>query len=80
MAYVEHDHAQGLAEADVPIRVINADLWPTDVAGNQALADFEATIYAGRGHFLMQESAEELTGSMIEHALEILAAEPAQDG
>ena len=52
----------------------------TDVAGKQELADFEATIFEGRGHFLMQEAAEELTGSIIDHALEILAAEPARDG
>ena len=79
-AYVEYDHSQALADAEVPIRAINADLWPTDVAGNQELADFEATIFEGRGHFLMQEAAEELTGSIIDHALEILAAEPARDG
>ena len=50
------------------------------LAGNQELADFEATIFEGRGHFLMQEAAEELTGSIIDHALEILATEPARDG
>jgi len=79
-AYVDYDHAQALADAEVPIRVINADLWPTDVAGNQELADFEATIFAGRGHFLMQEAAEELTDSITEDALEILAAESTRNG
>lgn len=47
-----YDPAAALAEIAAPIRNINADRWPTNVAGNRSLhADYDATIMPGRGHF-----------------------------
>jgi pimeloyl-ACP methyl ester carboxylesterase len=48
-----------LKETGVPIRSINADMWPTDVEGNQKHAlSFEAEIMEGYGHFLHMEDPE----------------------
>ncbi len=74
-AYVAYDLEQGFVDAGVPIRAINADLWPTDETGNQELADFEAMILEGYGHFLMQEAPDELTAAIIDTALAIVAVE-----
>jgi len=76
-AYVAFDLAGALAAAGVPIRSINADLWPTNLEGNRALADFDVVILKGYGHFLMQEAPEELARAMVETAAAIAAAHPA---
>jgi pimeloyl-ACP methyl ester carboxylesterase len=73
-AYVDYDLAQAFADTKVPIRAINADLWPTDVAGNQELADFETILFEGHGHFLMQEAAEDLNKAILETSREILSS------
>lgn len=74
-AYVEYDWPRGFSEAGVPIRSINSDMWPTDLEGNRQVADYDATILEGRGHFLMQEAPDELAAALIDTALEIAAAE-----
>lgn len=71
--HVAFDLGQAFAEAGVPIRAINADLWPTDVAGNRQLADFGLVLLEGHGHFLMQEAPGELAGALADVALEIVA-------
>jgi len=44
----------------VPLKSVNADLWPTNVEGNKKLVpSYEAAIMKGRGHFLMLESPDE---------------------
>ncbi len=73
-AYVAFDLAEAFAAARVPIRSINSDLWPTNLEGNRALADFDAVILKGHGHFLMQEAPEELARAMVETAAAIAAA------
>jgi pimeloyl-ACP methyl ester carboxylesterase len=73
-AYVAFDLAGAFAAAGVPIRAINADLWPTNLEGNRALADFDAMILKGYGHFLMQEAPEELARAMVETAAAIATA------
>jgi len=51
-----HNPAEVLKEVRVPIRCINADLFPTDVEGNQSVAASFATKYMpGHGHFLHLE-------------------------
>lgn len=64
--YVAYDLASALQNADVPIRCVNADKWPTNAEANRKYADFEATILPGYGHFLMQEAPEELNLALIE--------------
>ncbi len=74
-AYVEYDWPRGFAQAGVPIRSINADLWPTDLEGNRQVADYDLTVLPGYGHFLMQEAPDELTNALIATARNIDAAE-----
>jgi len=64
--YVEYDLAAALQGAGVPIRCVNADLWPTNVEANRKHADFDAVILPGYGHFLMQEAPDELNLALIE--------------
>jgi pimeloyl-ACP methyl ester carboxylesterase len=72
--YVAYDLAAALQLADVPIRAVNADKWPTNVTANRKYADFDAVILEGYGHFLMQEAPDELNDALIE-AVTGLAAE-----
>jgi pimeloyl-ACP methyl ester carboxylesterase len=54
----------------VPLKSVNADLWPTNVEGNKKLVpSYEMALMKGRGHFLMLESPDEfntLLGRMVE--------------
>jgi len=72
-AYVQFDRRTAFSGAGVPIRAINTDMWPTDVEGNRALADFELTLLEGHGHFLMQEVPDELNQVLVDTALDIVA-------
>lgn len=71
-AYAAFDQAAGFTQANVPIRAINVDLWPTNVGGNQQLADFDLVLMEGYGHFLMQEAPDELNLAMIDTTLTIV--------
>ena len=64
--YAAYDLAAALQAAQVPIRSINADKWPTNVTVNQKYADFEVVVLNGFGHFLMQEAPTELNDALIE--------------
>jgi len=64
--YAAYDLAAALRAAGVPVRVINADKWPTNVSGNRQYADFDAVILEGYGHFLMQEAPAELNAALSE--------------
>lgn len=64
--YAAYDVAAALQTAGVPVRVINADKWPTNVKGNREYADFDAAIIEGHGHFLMQEAPAELNAALTE--------------
>jgi pimeloyl-ACP methyl ester carboxylesterase len=75
-SYVEFDMKSAFGRAGVPIRALNSDLWPTDVEGNRAVADFDAVILKGYGHFLMQEAPEELARAMVETADAIATTPP----
>ena len=66
-----YDMVAAVEALDVPIRSINADMWPTDIEGNQAIhADYDAVIIAGVGHFLMMEDP-----TAFNHALQGIVAE-----
>ncbi|MFA5085921.1 MAG: alpha/beta hydrolase, partial [Candidatus Omnitrophota bacterium] len=44
----------------VPLKSINADLWPTNVEGNKKLVpSYEMALMKGRGHFIMLEAPDE---------------------
>ncbi len=61
---------KGLA---VPLKSVNADLWPTNVDGNKKLVpSYEMVLMKGRGHFIMLEDPDEfnmLLERMINHIL-----------
>jgi pimeloyl-ACP methyl ester carboxylesterase len=71
-AYAAFDLQAAFSEANVPIRAINADLWPTNSEGNRQLADFDVVVMEGYGHFLMQEVPEALGQSMIDATLALV--------
>jgi pimeloyl-ACP methyl ester carboxylesterase len=59
-AFGGYDLAAAFRAAGVPIRAINGDLWPTDVAANRAVTpDFDAVIMKNAGHYPMLERPEE---------------------
>jgi pimeloyl-ACP methyl ester carboxylesterase len=64
--YVTFDLASAMQSAGVPVRCINADLWPTNTEANRKYADFDVVILPGVGHFLMQEAPDELNDALIE--------------
>jgi pimeloyl-ACP methyl ester carboxylesterase len=57
----------------VPLKSINADLWPVNVEGNKKLVPlYEMALMKGRGHFIMLEAPNEfnvLLDRMISHIL-----------
>jgi pimeloyl-ACP methyl ester carboxylesterase len=57
--YADYDHALAMRSAGVPIRAVNATLWPTAPEVNRKYADFDAVLMEDVGHFLMQEAPEE---------------------
>jgi pimeloyl-ACP methyl ester carboxylesterase len=57
-SFSDYDLAAAMAAAGVPIRAVNAPLWPTDVEANRRHADFDAVVMEDVGHFLMQEEPQ----------------------
>jgi pimeloyl-ACP methyl ester carboxylesterase len=57
--FADYDRAQAMQSAGVPIRAVNATLWPTAPEVNRKYADFDAVLMEDVGHFLMQETPEE---------------------
>jgi pimeloyl-ACP methyl ester carboxylesterase len=64
-----YDFNQSARSAGVPIRVINGDLWPTNIEANRTIVpDFDAVIMASAGHYPMLERPDEfnrLLGELI---------------
>lgn len=59
--FTGYDMAGAMQKVRVPIRSVNADLYPTDIEGNRRYAPgFDAAIINGAGHFLMLERPEDL--------------------
>ena len=57
--FLRHDCRSVLKEVRLPIRGINADMFPTDLEGNRRVAEsFEVEIMPGYGHFLHMENPE----------------------
>jgi pimeloyl-ACP methyl ester carboxylesterase len=73
--FVEVDMTAMFAGATVPIRAVNADLWPTNVEANRRHHDdFDAVIVEGTGHFLMMERPEAFNPVLAEVLLGVAHA------
>lgn len=69
-AYKRHDLKPALKEITVPIRAINSDLLPTDIAILQQYNQvFRVVNYSGAGHLIIWEDPDELN----RHLSEVLA-------
>ncbi|MCP4661140.1 MAG: alpha/beta hydrolase, partial [bacterium] len=65
--FESYDMAAQMQAVRVPIRGLNADLWPTNVEGNRKYAPgYDAVIMEGTGHFLMLERPEEFNQHLAE--------------
>jgi pimeloyl-ACP methyl ester carboxylesterase len=65
--------AKELAEMDVPIRCVNADLWPMNIEGNRKyIKSYGVKIIKGAGHFVMLERPEEFNKLLEESIEEII--------
>jgi pimeloyl-ACP methyl ester carboxylesterase len=59
------DLAAAARAADVPLRAINGDLWPTATEGNRAIAPgFDAVIMTDAGHYPMLERPDEFNRNL----------------
>lgn len=66
-AVFSYDAAPGLREVKVPIRAINADRVPTDIAANRKYApQFDVMIIKGTGHYPMLEDPERFNQMLAE--------------
>jgi pimeloyl-ACP methyl ester carboxylesterase len=72
---MDYDPLPALAEIKAPIRSINADLWPTNVEGNQRHAkSFKVSFMPGHGHFLHLEDPEAFNKLLAQTIDEIVKA------
>ena len=63
---------QGLS---VPLKSVNADLWPTNVDGNKKLVpSYEMELMKGHGHFIMLEAPDEFN-ALLEKMINRIIAE-----
>ena len=70
----DYDTAAALAAVQVPVRAINAAVYPTNLEANRSLAaDFDVRILEGVGHFPMLVIPEELNRHLLETLAEITA-------
>jgi len=61
------DAVSALKEMRLPIRAINADNFPTNVPGNDSLAEsFKVTLMPGLGHFVHMEDPENFNSLLRE--------------
>jgi len=62
-----------IKDLKVPLKSVNADLWPTNVEGNKKLVlSYEMALMKGHGHFIMLEAPDEfnmLLDRMVSHIL-----------
>lgn len=77
LSAIEHvrryDQAEGLAAVKVPVRLINGDLWNTDVeAARRYRPDLKLAVMSGVGHFIMVEKPDEFN-RLLERTVRKLA-------
>jgi pimeloyl-ACP methyl ester carboxylesterase len=69
LAMAGYEPAASARRLQVPLRAINGDLYPTDVAGVRAVkADFDVMVMAHMGHYPMLERPAEFDRLVIEAA------------
>jgi pimeloyl-ACP methyl ester carboxylesterase len=57
---LRYDQGKALAAIKAPVRIINADKWPTDLAAlRRHKPDIQLAVMPAVGHFLMMEAPEE---------------------
>jgi pimeloyl-ACP methyl ester carboxylesterase len=62
--------AKEFQEIKVPVRCVNADLWPMNIEGNRKyMKSFDVKIMKGAGHFVMLERPEEFN-KLLEQSIE----------
>ena len=75
--YVMKFENKGIAnlfkEVKVPVRCVNADLWPTNPEANRKyMSSFDVAIIKGAGHFVMLERPKEFNKKLNESIKEII--------
>jgi pimeloyl-ACP methyl ester carboxylesterase len=75
--YVARFENKGMAnlfkEVKVPVRCVNADLWPTNPEANRKyMSSFDVTIIKGAGHFVMLERPDEFNKKLNNYIKEII--------
>ena len=64
--FVGGEAAKMFEQLKVPVRAVNADLWPTDPEANRRhMASFEVAIMKGVGHFPMLERPDEFNRQLL---------------
>jgi pimeloyl-ACP methyl ester carboxylesterase len=62
-----YDNAKPAADAHVPIRCLNGDLYPTNVQANRKIVgDFDAVIFPHTGHYPMMEKPQQFNQRLEE--------------
>jgi pimeloyl-ACP methyl ester carboxylesterase len=65
--------AKEFQEIKVPVRCVNADLWPMNIEGNRKyMKSFDVKIMKGAGHFVMLERPDEFNKLLEESIEEII--------
>ena len=68
----DYDLKAGIAAANVPIREINSDKYPTNLEGNRQIAkDFKVVVLKGAGHFPQLERPEEFDAALATIVAEV---------
>lgn len=63
--YFENSAAELVSKVDIPIKCLNADLWPNNIERNKSLAkDYELTLMEGYGHFIMLEAPNKFNSKL----------------
>jgi pimeloyl-ACP methyl ester carboxylesterase len=72
-----YDYAASVRRLAVPLRTINGDLYPTDVAAARTVkADFDAVVMKHVGHYPMLERPDEFNGDVIAVVEALLRQKP----
>jgi pimeloyl-ACP methyl ester carboxylesterase len=72
---LQYDQGKALARTKVPVRLINADKWPTDLAAaRRHKPDIQLAVIPAVGHFLMMEDPEEFNRVLARSVQELTLA------
>jgi len=69
---LRHDAVAALKEIKAPIRGINSRLVPVNIKGNQEVADYNAVLMDGVGHFPHLEKPAEFNENLKKVLAEIM--------